>query len=86
LLDAFFELMMDNPSPQQVLDFKASPEEEVWIANLIERSKEGRITAEEQAEIDYFFKIERAITLAKIKAFVKLKRQGACAAVTSAVN
>lgn len=73
LLDNFFDLMMDNPTPQRVIEFKASPEEELWIEALIAKSKQGRLSVEEQADIDYFLKVERAVALAKAKALVKLQ-------------
>lgn len=73
----FIELMMENPSPQQVLDLQASPEEEKWIAHLIKRSQEGHLTPQEEADIEFFLNVESAVTLAKTKAFVQLQKQAA---------
>lgn len=74
LLDDFFMLVASNPSPQQILDYKPSPEDEARINSIIDSSKSGRTTPREQAEIEYFVQVEETVTLAKTKAYITLKR------------
>lgn len=73
LLYDFVNLMAESPSPEEILDFKASAKEEERIAYLIAGSKSNSLTLAEQLEAQYFLKLEGAIALAKAKAFVKLK-------------
>ncbi|WP_420459230.1 hypothetical protein [Neolewinella sp.] len=73
ILDDFFDLMVNQPSPKEILEFKMSVDDERKITKLIELTHAESLSFQDQAEIDYYFRIERAIVLAKAKAYAKLQ-------------
>lgn len=73
LLDNFFFLLMENPSPQAILDFRASEEDEERILLLTQRKKANILTFDETVEIENYFKAEHLVRIAKAKAFGQLR-------------
>ncbi len=73
ILDDFFDLMVNQPSPKEILEFKMSVDDERKITKLIELTHTESLSFQDQAEIDYYFRVERAIVLAKAKAYAKLQ-------------
>ena len=73
ILDSFFDLMVNQPTPQQILDFKMSVDDERRLTELIELTHTESLSYHDQAEIDYYYRVERAVVLAKAKAYAKLQ-------------
>ncbi|MEK7253324.1 MAG: hypothetical protein AAB316_01150 [Bacteroidota bacterium] len=61
-----------SENPARVLAFKVSDSTHNRVFSLIEKSKTGRLTEMEQAELDHYLLLEHLMTLAKIKAYKKL--------------
>jgi hypothetical protein len=72
ILDAFFDLMASQPTPQEILDYKISSMEERRLAELIELTKNNSLSPEDQVAVAYYLKVEQAVVLAKAKAYAKL--------------
>ena len=64
LLEKFVKLL----SPEEMLAFQLSEEEQNRIDDLLERNNEGQLTMEEKAELQQYAEIERTVSLLKAKA------------------
>lgn len=58
-----------SENPARVLEFKASASTKKRVFELIDKSKAGRLSEAEQAELDHYFLLEHLMRLAKIKAY-----------------
>ncbi len=61
-------------TPEAVALFQPSPEAQQRVAELIEREKQGGLSAEEKAELDHFMELEHILRLAKARARQILSR------------
>lgn len=73
ILENFINLLMDNPSPEQIMSFKASRAEDERLQFLVRKSKEVELTLAEQVELNETFKANHYVAMAKIKAYGRLK-------------
>jgi hypothetical protein len=73
ILENFINLLMDNPSPERIMDFKASKAEDERLQYLVRKSKEVELSLSEQVELNETFKANHYVAMAKIKAYDKLK-------------
>jgi len=55
-------------TPQAVVAFRPSTEAQTRVAMLVGRSKVGRISNEEQAELDDYMRLEHLMVMAKARA------------------
>lgn len=76
LMQQFFELLINGPSPDEVLAFKVSDEDQDRITFLLEKNSSGLISFEEQYELHRFVELEHMITTAKVRAINKMKMRG----------
>jgi hypothetical protein len=59
------DFIANNPTPQQIADFRPTPEMQERLQTLLSRSHTGTITLIEQTELDEFERIEHLIILIK---------------------
>lgn len=59
-------IAMTNPT--KVLAFHPSEETKQRVSDLIEREKNGEVSAEEKSELDYYMQLEHLMRMAKIQA------------------
>lgn len=62
------DFVAGGTSPEDVINFRPSPEAQQRVYELIEREKESRITPEEKAELDHFMELEHILRMAKVRA------------------
>jgi len=62
-------------NPQRVLEFRATPEMQERLEELIEKEKAEGLTAAEKDELDHYVVLERLIRLAKARALYRLSQQ-----------
>lgn len=55
-------------SPEEVANFRPSPEAQRRVADLLERQRESKLTDEEASELDGYVQLEHILGLAKAKA------------------
>lgn len=60
-------------SPEKLLDYYAPPKMQKRVELLIERKKEGKITAAETEEMERYFTLEHIVRLAKARALKIMK-------------
>lgn len=55
-------------TPEEVANFRPSPEAQKRVAELLQKQRESRLTDEETSELDGFVQIEHILGLARAKA------------------
>lgn len=70
--DEFVEFITSTPTLQQIADYRLSHETEALISALMERKNQGKLSAEEEVELDEYLRLEHIMRKAKIRAFEKL--------------
>ncbi len=73
--DAFLDYLVEKATPQEILAFSLSPEEQEHATELLERQNAGKLTPEEALELNRMAELDRLVSLLKAKALVALKRQ-----------
>ncbi len=62
------DFIVSGATPAAVIAFHPSEEASLRLEDLIEREKEGLLSAEEKAELDHCFHLEHLMRMAKAKA------------------
>src|SRR5262245_56388882 len=68
------ELLVSQPTPEQVLALNPSPEFQARVSDLLQRSKQGNLSAAETAELERHLMLEHLVRLAKAYAYRQLAR------------
>ena len=55
-------------TPERVIAFRPSATAQVRVEELIANLKDDQLSADEQAELDYFFQLEHIVRMAKARA------------------
>lgn len=69
------ELLTSQPTPEQVLDIRPSPELQARVSELLDRNKEGELISQEKAELERYLMLEHLVRLAKAHAYKQLVAQ-----------
>lgn len=72
-LQSVVEFLSGLPSPEEVLALRASGPVVERSTALMTKSKDGVLTAEEQAEWDEIMRVEHLVRTAKARALAKMK-------------
>ncbi|MCL4860333.1 MAG: hypothetical protein KJZ93_13040 [Caldilineaceae bacterium] len=70
--DAIIELLVSQPTSEQVLAIRPSPELQARVSELLARNKEGILSRQEEIELDRYLTLEHLVRLAKSKASAQL--------------
>ena len=71
-LDTFADYLLEKLSPQEILDFQAPEEAQVYARDLIERNNAGTLSVEEANDVQQILQFERMMTVLKSKALLAL--------------
>lgn len=71
----FVDFIAAGTSPESVVEFRPSREASARFAELIDRSKEERLSPEEQEELNHFAELEHILRMAKARARQILVRE-----------
>lgn len=55
-------------TPQNVIAFRPSKEAQDRVSDLLEREKEGNLSASEKSELDHYLQLEHLMRMAKARA------------------
>lgn len=69
------ELLVSQPSPEQVLGIRPSPEFQTRVSDLLARNKTNSLTRLEEAELERYLTLEHLVRLAKAHAFQQLNKK-----------
>lgn len=72
---AIIELLTSQPTPQQVMAIRPSPELQVRVSELLVRNKEGELSRQEETELERHLTLEHLVRLAKAHAYKQLATQ-----------
>jgi len=66
------ELLTSQPTPEQVLAIRPSPELQARVSELLGRSKEGELSRQEETELERYLTLEHLVRVAKAHAHKQL--------------
>lgn len=72
MLDRVFYLLINLPSPEEILAISTTPEENLRLERLAEKKEMGKLTAAEEEEVKEYVLAEKYVRLAKAKAIRRL--------------
>jgi hypothetical protein len=67
------DFIASGPSPQRLMEFRASTTAQDRVADLIQREKEGALGAEEISELEHHLQLEHIMRLAKARARLRIQ-------------
>jgi hypothetical protein len=70
--NAIIELLTSQPTPEQVLAIRPSPELQARVSELLGRNKEGELSRQEETELERYLTLEHLVRLAKAHAHEQL--------------
>jgi len=63
------ELLTSQPTPEQVLDIRPSPELQARVSELLDRNRIGVLSRQEETELERYLTLEHLVRLAKAYAY-----------------
>ena len=66
--DEIIDFIAAGTTPESVVAFRPSGGVQQRVAELVERSKDGSISSEEQSELDDYLQLEHIMIMAKARA------------------
>lgn len=63
-----YEFLLAAPTPEQVIAFHASPTTQERVRVLLDANREQTLTAEQEAELDEFERVNHFVSMLKIYA------------------
>jgi hypothetical protein len=70
--DEILEFLTSTPTPEQIIAFRPSQDTQQRVSDLLDRSHNGALTAEEQIELDEFEQVEHLMRMLKARAKSRL--------------
>jgi hypothetical protein len=67
-----YEFLLSSPTPEQVIAFRASSTTQERARQLLESNRSGALTAEQEAELNEFERINHFVSMLKIYARQRL--------------
>jgi hypothetical protein len=74
-IEEIADFLASGPSPEELLQFRPSPETQARAEELLEKLKDGCLSAEERAELDQFEQVERLMRFVKARIRAAKARQ-----------
>lgn len=72
--DEIIDFIAAGTTPEAVVAFRPSDSVQQRVTELVERSKEGSISAEEQSELEDYLQLEHIMIMAKARARQRANR------------
>ena len=66
--DEIIDFIAGGTTPEAVVAFRPSESVQLRVAELVERSKDGSISSEEQSELEDYLQLEHIMIMAKARA------------------
>lgn len=68
--EEIIDFLAAGTSPRSLIDFRPSEAVRSRLVDLIEREKDGGLTAEESSELQHYLQLEHLMRLAKARACI----------------
>jgi hypothetical protein len=75
--DELVDVIATGPGAERVARFRASDENQVRVAELLDREKSDSLPPQEAAELDRYLQLEHLVRRAKARAHLYLQQCGA---------
>ena len=62
-------LLSSQPTPEQILAIRPSPEFQARVSDLLYHSKQGELSRQEESDLDRYLLLEHIVRLAKARAY-----------------
>ena len=72
LFDEVSDFLISGPTPEEIIDYRASEELDERLHELLEKNREDILSSNEKTELDIFINIGHLLTMLKAKAHLKL--------------
>ena len=72
LFDEVLDMLSSTPTPEQIIAYQPSDSLRERASELLERNRDGVLTAEEQAELDEFAQINHFMSMLRARARKRL--------------
>lgn len=72
--ERFLDRVVETMTPEEILAFRVSDEEQERVDELLDRNNENQLTEAEQRELEQIAQFEELMTLLKVRAAYKLKQ------------
>jgi hypothetical protein len=72
--ERFLDRVVETMTPEEILAFRVSDEEQERVDELLDRNNENQLTETEQRELEQIAQFEELITLLKVRAAYKLNQ------------
>ena len=59
------DFLIKQPTPEEIANFKVSPQAQTRLQNLLEKNRAGTITVEENSELDIYEQLDQLMILLK---------------------
>ena len=66
-IEEIADFLAFGPSPDELLQFRPSPQTQARAEELLEKLKDGCLSADERAELDQFEQVERLMRFVKAR-------------------
>jgi len=75
ILGEFLELVVKKMSPEEIIAFKASPEAQARVHDLLDKNNAGTLSGEERIELERSVEFEQSLAVLKANALKTLKQK-----------
>ena len=75
-VSAIVEVLASQPTPDQVLALRPSPKLQARVTALLDQSKDGALSPQEEMELERYLLVEHLVRLAKAYAYKQRPTQG----------
>ena len=72
--NVIMELLASQPTPEQIMAIRPSPQFQERISDLLRQSKHGLVSREDEVELERYLHLEHLVRLAKIHAFERMAK------------
>ena len=70
--NAIIDLLSSQPTSEQILAIRPSPEFQARTSDLLYRSKQGELSRQEESDLDRYLLLEHIVRLAKARAYQQM--------------
>ena len=75
IVGEFLEALLKKMSPEEILAFKASPEAQARVHELLDKNNAGTLSNDERIELERSVEFEQALAILKANAFKTLNQK-----------
>lgn len=69
-----YEFLVSAPTPEQIIQFRASEETQARVRDLLDANRENRLSPQEHEELDEFERVNHFVGMLKIYARQQLQK------------